>query len=143
MGDPQTAGGADWLDLPDDPRRPRGLHVVAPQSVERLHKPAWRIDLEVLALGDVDRTRDRRSVGRAGRPVRAGLDSKTVLGSHLGVGYGLPQALGRGLDVGLEHGHRSTTVDHCVFVHHSSSSSRLMLLIVAASGSAYLLTHRS
>src|SRR5207302_4366597 len=55
--DRQPAGIADRFDLPRDARGRLRLHTVAPKGVEALHEPARRVDLEILILGDRDRTR--------------------------------------------------------------------------------------
>ena len=47
VGDGQAAGVADRLDVPRDPRRALGLHVVAPEERRVLHEAARRVDLEV------------------------------------------------------------------------------------------------
>src|SRR5438093_2787297 len=103
VGDGQPAGVLDLLDLPRDPGGSLAFDLVAPQGVEALDEPARRIDLEVLALCDVNaRGRGRGLVARAGRPVRVGLDSEAVLGPQLGVGDRLPEAFRGRLDVDLE-----------------------------------------
>src|SRR5206468_8017720 len=93
----------DLLDLPRDPRRPLGLHLVAPERVEGLDEPPRRIDLDVLALRDLDPSWRGRLVARSRRPVRADLDAEAVLRPQRRIGNRLPEALRRRLDVDLEH----------------------------------------
>jgi len=66
--------------------------VLAPQGREALDEPAWRIDLQVLALAD--RGGPRRVdglVARAGRPVRGDGYTEGVLAPHVAVGDRLPR----------------------------------------------------
>src|SRR5581483_1237056 len=78
----------------------------APERGEGLDEPAGWIDLEVLALGDLDHARDGAPVLGSDRPVRLGADTEAVSRPQLGIGDRLPEPLRRRLDEDLEHGPR-------------------------------------
>src|SRR5437588_11978228 len=104
VDDRQPAGIADRLDLPGDPRRALALHVLAPERHHRLHQPARRLDLEVLALAPDGRAvRAEHLVARARAPVGLDPQAEGVALPQLGVGDRLPEPLARLLDVDLEH----------------------------------------
>ena len=131
--DREPTGVGDLLDLVGHARRALRLHVVTPEGPERLHEPARRLDLEVLALAErTGRAGVRHDVARAGRPVRLDGAAEGVTRALRGVGERLPEPLGRGLDVDLEH-----------LLHGSVLESRLEPRERCRPGSAYLLTHRS
>lgn len=99
----KPAGVADGLDVPGDPRRAFGFHLVAPERDHALDELARWIDFEDLALAE-------QAVGLggahleapAGLPVRGDPHAEVVLAPDLGVGDRLPEALRGGADVNLE-----------------------------------------
>src|ERR1039458_3135166 len=87
------AGVSDGLDLPGDPGGTFVLHVLAPERNHGVGEPAWRINLEDLAL-----TEEPAGLGgahlqpRATLPIRVDPGSKVVLAPDLCVGDRLPEA---------------------------------------------------
>src|SRR4051794_9402677 len=102
VGHDELARVADRLDLPGHARGALGLDLVGPQSVETLHEPARRVDLEVLAGRDRAAAGVHALVARAGRPVRLHAHAEVVLLPRLVVGDCLPELLRGRLDVDLE-----------------------------------------
>ena len=106
VGDGQPARVADRLDLPRDPRgalapsrrRPRARRM-------RLHEPARRVDLEVLALAEQAAAPGcAHLVARAGRPVRRRRRRRSCTCSRIsGSVIASQRRSGRRADVDLEH----------------------------------------
>src|SRR6202047_4475931 len=93
---------AHGLDLPGDPRLTLALHIGTPQGDHRVDEPARRVDFEDLTLAEMDALRGHAEVeGRADLPVRGDPGAEVVLAPDLGIGDGLPEALGCGADVDL------------------------------------------
>src|SRR5260221_5430436 len=102
MGDCEPTGIADRHDLPGYPRRALGLDVFAPGGAKALHQPTRRIDLEILTLEN-QVTVATALIARTVCPVRRDDGAESIFAAHLGIGDGVPETLGRRLDVDLEN----------------------------------------
>src|SRR5436853_246337 len=131
------------------PPGPPGPPLPEPTPPTPQPQPPRRVDLKVLAAGDVHHSGNRRLVLRTLGPLGDGSNPEAVALAHLLAGDRLPEALRRRLDVDLEHGHAAAPAHHRVgllVVHRSFSSFSISLFSsvrAEAHGAAYLLTQRS